>query len=124
MFNQKDRIFKPAKITIYVFVVVISIVLGFIILALISSTGNNEYKEEAVTNCVALCKIELAKGAILNSGPCLSNNVAPGWVCDIVSRPKNKLIDDLPDNQCQAYRNKTVKHFVELTPECDFVRTN
>src|SRR5574343_134630 len=124
MLKQNYKEFRPEKITVYVFVVVISVVLGFIILALISNSADNEYKEEAIQGCIALCKNEIAKGTILNSGPCLSNNIAPGWACDIVSNPKNKLIDDLPDNQCAAYKNKIVRNIVEITPNCVLIKAH
>lgn len=124
MLKKNNAIFKSGKITVYIYIVVISLIIGGVILGLTTQDKANKYKEEAVNTCISLCKLEIAKGTILNSGPCISNSVAPGWVCDIVSSPRNKLIDDLSDNQCEAYRNGTIKHFVELTPECNFVRAD
>ena len=57
--------------------------------------------------------------ADLSSGPCLSNGLFSGvspedqWVVDIVHAPRLD-IDNLPANQCAAYRNGEAKHFIEL----------
>ncbi len=60
-------------------------------------------------------------GQDFSSGPCLSNALLPDWVLDIVHNPRQP-IDDLPQNQCSAYLQGRVTHFVELDTEGNLVR--
>lgn len=62
-----------------------------------------------------------AKGMDLSTGPCLTNDLIPGWVADIVHNPRQDL-DDLPQNQCQAYLEGRAKHFVELDLSGNVIR--
>ncbi|MEM3572883.1 MAG: hypothetical protein QXJ62_01435 [Nitrososphaeria archaeon] len=59
------------------------------------------------------------------NGPCLSDNEPnwniEDWVCDIAHSPRQP-IDDLPENQCQAYRNGSAHHFVELDTSCNLIK--
>ena len=55
-------------------------------------------------------------GIDFSSGPCLTNDLLPGWVADIAHNPR-QAVDDLPENQCKAYIEGRAKHFVELDPE-------
>ncbi len=57
----------------------------------------------------------------LANGPCLSNDLRPGWVVDIVHNPRGDL-DNLPENQCQAYLEGRARHFVELDQSGNVVR--
>lgn len=69
--------------------------------------------------CVRIC--EEKKGVIdLSNGPCLSNAIAPDWVCDVVHDPRTDTDND-PANQCSAF-GTSAKHFVEVDTECKFVR--
>lgn len=61
------------------------------------------------------------KGEDLSKGPCLSNALMPGWVVDIVHNPR-LTIDDLPENQCSAYIEGKLKHFVELDTEGNLIK--
>jgi hypothetical protein len=76
---------------------------------------------KARTACVLLCKLELQKGADLNSGPCLSNDVIEDgeWVCDVAHDPRLP-VDNQPENQCPAYGPG--KHFVEVDEQCNVIR--
>lgn len=56
-----------------------------------------------------------------SNGPCLSNALMPGWVLDIVHSPRQST-DDLPQNQCPAFKEGGASHFVELDPEGNLVR--
>jgi hypothetical protein len=49
----------------------------------------------------------------LSAGPCLSENLIPDWVLDVAHNPRQP-IDDLPANQCQAFRSGRTHHFVEM----------
>ncbi len=70
--------------------------------------------------CQELCRERLDSGADLSDGPCLSNNVAPDWVCDVAHDPRQE-VDDNPENQCSAY-GETAAHFVEVSPTCKYIR--
>ena len=74
--------------------------------------------------------IELAKdvyaqakknGVDLSRGPCLGV-IKPGWVADVAHDPRQD-VDDEAENQCKAYRSGEADHFVELTPEGEFIRS-
>lgn len=56
-----------------------------------------------------------------SSGPCLSNDLIPGWVADIVHNPRQD-IDNSLQNQCPAFLEGRAKHFIELDLEGNLVR--
>jgi len=72
--------------------------------------------------CVQACK-DVAKTRNLEDGPCLLDPMPqdPDWVCDVAHWPR-QAIDNQPENQCQSYRNQTSHHFIEVTPDCGFIR--
>lgn len=61
------------------------------------------------------------QGIDLSEGPCLTNDLLPDWVVDIVHIPR-ETIDNLPENQCPAFIEGRAKHFVEMDPEGNVVR--
>lgn len=77
----------------------------------------------AQIHCVLACQSALEANQNLSAGPCLLDPIAeiPTWVCDVAHSPRI-AIDNLPENQCQAYRNGTASHFVEVTPNCTFIQ--
>ena len=89
-----------------------------------SSTANKMEIDTAVNQAKLIYKSEKERGRDFSSGPCLSNALMPEWVVDIAHSPRLP-IDDLPENQCPAYREGKAKHFVELDPDgnCAFVTT-
>lgn len=75
-----------------------------------------------IDECKGACQDALEKGQNLNNGPCLMDPIRDtGWVCDIAHEPR-EAIDNLRENQCNAWHNGTAKHFIELTPECEFIK--
>ncbi|MBU4300144.1 hypothetical protein L6303_06415 [archaeon] len=68
--------------------------------------------------CTDLC---LNKSRFLLTGPCLSEEIVPGWTCDVAHNPRQE-IDNLPENQCAAFRNRSVRHFVEVDENCKLIR--
>lgn len=70
--------------------------------------------------CETLCQAKLAEGLNLSNGPCLSNNLTADWVCDVAHSPREPVDDDTT-NQCSEY-GKTAHHFVEVDPQCRFIR--
>lgn len=85
---------------------------------------NKTVKQLAIDNCIMLCQNLIESGADLTNGPCLSDNYAwnvSDWVCDIAHNPRMPIDND-PSNQCKAYISGKDHHFVELTPNCEFIR--
>ncbi len=81
----------------------------------------NADKDMAVAKAKELWRAQFQLEEDLSKGPCLSNNLIPDWVADIVHNPRT-TVDDDPANQCSAYINGTARHFVELDPEGNLIR--
>jgi hypothetical protein len=62
----------------------------------------------------------IASNINLARGPCLGE-IKPGWYLDIAHKPRLP-VDNQPQNQCAAIRTGKAKHFVELTPNGQFIR--
>ena len=78
----------------------------------------------AVIKCQELCQdMILNGGPDFNVGPCLSNEIIPDWVCDIVHSPRQDIDDD-PANQCDAYRRGTANHYVEIDGNCTKIKAH
>lgn len=75
--------------------------------------GISRDADRAVNQAVKVYEQKRDLGEDFTNGPCLTNDLLPGWVVDIAHYPRIP-IDDLPQNQCQAYREGRAKHFVEL----------
>lgn len=85
----------------------------------LGSQGTEKSKEElAKQKCIQLCE---EQNRNLSAGPCLSNNITNNWVCDVAHSPRKPAVDDKPENQCSAF-GKTAEHFVEVNPNCSFIR--
>lgn len=83
-------------------------------------TTRDEDTEKAKLACIQECQIALENGMDLNNGPCLSDEIIEDWVCDVAHSPRQSIDDD-PEYQCPAWQ-KTAHHFVEVDPECNFIR--
>jgi hypothetical protein len=77
--------------------------------------------ETAVKLCIDKCKSAIDAGQDISNGPCLSNEIISGWVCDVAHSPR-EAVDNLPENQCSAYREGVARHFVEVDTACKFIR--
>jgi hypothetical protein len=80
-------------------------------------------EQTAIDTCVLACQQALDEGQDLSFGPCLLDpiNELPAWVCDIAHSPR-LAIDNFPENQCSSFRDRLSTHFVELDPECNFIK--
>ena len=81
---------------------------------------------EAVDSCILLCKMAKSDGIYLSNGPCLSDIYTerwdvPDWVCDVAHAPRQP-VDNLPENQCQTFRQGKAHHFVEVDENCQVIR--
>jgi hypothetical protein len=74
--------------------------------------------EYVSAGCVRSC--EQFNGDTSN-GPCLTNEIYAGWVCDIAHNPR-LAVDDLEENQCANFLSGEATHFVEVTPTCEVIR--
>ncbi len=77
--------------------------------------------DKAVNQAYKLYQEKQKLGEDFSKGPCLTNDLFQGWVVDIAHNPRQP-VDDLPENQCQAFREGRAKHFVELDPEGNIIR--
>lgn len=78
-------------------------------------------RKAAIRRAMELYRQRQAEGMDLSNGPCLSEEVIPGWCVDIAHNPRQP-IDDEPDNQCASFLEGRVSHFVELDPEGNLIR--
>ena len=103
--------------------VIVAILLVVLFLMYGFQTSSNISEETigvAKDACLLLCKtVTIPK----TESPCLSNEIAPDWACDVANNPRT-IMDDSPENQCESYRNGSVHHFVEVTPDCKFIRAS
>lgn len=81
-------------------------------------------KAEAVVACQDLCQTvaisDVNRDPFAN-GPCLSNAIAPDWVCDVAHKPR-QAVDDEAANQCAAFRSGTAHHFIEVDGNCNVIK--
>ena len=77
--------------------------------------------DTAINQAKFLYRQREAEGQDFSNGPCLSNALMPDWVADIAHKPRIPA-DDLPGNQCPAFREGRASHFVELDPEGNLIR--
>ncbi len=99
---------------------------GFTAAEVVSGAADVKIKEKAdkdlaVAKAQELYRAALYNGDDLSNGPCLSNKVIDDWVADIAHDPRQD-VDNLPENQCSAYRDGTAKHFVELDTDGNLIR--
>lgn len=79
--------------------------------------------QSIIDACIKLCNSAKAYQDLSN-GPCLGNPIPeyPDWVCDVAHSPRQTSVDDLTKNQCSAYREGRVAHFVEVDTNCNLLR--
>ena len=111
---------------LYLLLLVLTVILStsFLIVAVNSGFTKLAPKSEidtAINQAKYLYHQKRARGEDFSNGPCLSNAVLPNWVADLVHNPRLHM-DDLPQNQCPAYLEGTVQHFVELDLDGNLIR--
>jgi hypothetical protein len=77
-------------------------------------------REEAIRRALELFRQKI-DGMDFSNGPCPSEEIIPGWAVAVAHSPL-QLVDNLPENHCQAFRERKVYHFVELDPEGNLIR--
>jgi hypothetical protein len=78
-----------------------------------------DYLSEVSAKCINLCFMAKDKGIDFTNGPCLGV-IATDWVCDVAHYPRQS-IDNLPENQCLAFREGNAHHFVEVNENCKVI---
>ncbi len=78
-------------------------------------------RKEAIRKALDLYRQRRAEGTDFRNGPCLAEEIIPGWCVDIAHNPRQP-VDDRPENQCASFREGRVRHFVELDPEGNLLR--
>jgi hypothetical protein len=105
-------------------IIVVAIAISGMVWLYISSPIETRDSDRALFACVFICKAAKNQGQSLDNGPCLSSVFeeweVEDWVCDVAHWPREE-VDNLPENQCPEY-GVTASHFVELNPECEFIR--
>ncbi len=109
------------KLVLTVLLVIIVTSLLVVFYDLNDGKASNSEIKEAYDGATNLYRQMKSRKVDLSSGPCLSNDLMPGWVADLVHDPRIAL-DELPENQCQAYFEGRAKHFVELDLQGRLVR--
>lgn len=57
----------------------------------------------------------------LDGGPCLAEELIPGWSADVAHDPRAAADDD-PRNMCRSFGAGDTRHLVELAPNGDFIQ--
>ncbi len=78
-------------------------------------------RDRAIEMAKRLYQQRLSEGWDMSSGPCLSDEIVPGWCVDVAHDPRQPE-DELPQNQCPSFRSGRVRHFVELDPQGNIIR--
>ena len=93
-----------------------------------SAVGNSEtspasYEQTLIDACIQACENAKARGTNLENGPCLLNPMPQNnsWVCDVAHDPRQD-IDNLIENRCSSFGKGETKHFIEVNPDCIFIK--
>jgi hypothetical protein len=88
-----------------------------------NSSSAPSYEQSLIDACVQACENSKAAGNNLENGPCLLNPMPQNgsWVCDVAHDPRQD-IDNLVENRCPAFGKGETMHFIEVNPECYFIK--
>lgn len=99
------------------------VLIGLVFISLCTQQTPQAHSESPqISLCIQICT---ASTQDLSNGTCLSDNNTDwnidDWVCDVAHSPRQD-VDNLPENQCQEYREGKAHHFVEVDPNCNLIR--
>lgn len=113
---------------IKLFALVLTVLVLITLSVLRINKNENSYKprvsseeDRAVAQAKVVYERKKEAGIDFSSGPCLTNDLMPGWVLDVAHDPRES-IDNLIENQCQAFIEGRSKHFVEFDPQGNLIR--
>lgn len=114
---------KTALVVLYLFVILTTVffVYRFNSPKYIYKPGIWKEADVALNQAQNVYESKRQDGESFESAGCLSNDLMPDWVADIVHNPRDP-VDDLPENQCPAYIEGRATHFVELNMKGELVR--
>jgi hypothetical protein len=105
-------------------VIVVAVIAGMVYIFVVPKGPPVMDADRARFACIFLCQAALNEGRNLDNGPCLSTGLEawdiPDWVCDVAYDPR-QAVDNLPENQCPEF-GVSASHFVEVDPDCGFIR--
>lgn len=113
-----------SKLTLLIITLLVILLTASMTLILNNANSKSASKFEidtAVNQAKLVFRQKNATKEDISNGPCLSDALMPNWVADIVHNPRLP-IDDLPANQCPAYREGRAEHFVELDLDGNLIR--
>ncbi|MFH0906416.1 MAG: hypothetical protein V1824_03700 [archaeon] len=122
--NKKNNIAKLSILTIFLLIAFLLVLSGLLNYYFFDYklNKNNLNSEIAISKCIKKCKEEISKGTMLENGPCISQEITSNWACDIANNPRIPIVDNSKENQCNSYNLGKVKHFVELTKNCELIK--
>lgn len=85
------------------------------------SDVSSDERASAIAAAQEVYAQELERGTSFESGPCIAEEVIDDWSVDIAHDPRED-VDNIPENQCQYYRDGRTHHFVELDPDGNLIR--
>lgn len=90
----------------------------------LSTVKSDQSKSPETEACIQACGDALKANHDLSAGPCLldPNPTNPDWVCDVAHSPR-QTVDNQPANQCSAFATGQANHFIEVTPDCELIKT-
>lgn len=113
------------KFKLFILIIVVILVTAFIVVKVnkkpVYKKGSSGVYDNAISVALFLYGTRAKEGLDMSKGPCLSNDLMPGWVVDIVHVPREE-IDNLPGNQCQAFLEGRARNFIELDTNGNLVR--
>ena len=116
-----------AKLPVFLVSLITILIVAFTVYTQSPKSGL-EYKpgawpagDTAVAQAQHFFKLKAQTPEDVRDGPCLSNDLMPGWVADLAHKPR-LAVDDLPENQCSSFLEGKAEHFVELDPQGNVIR--
>lgn len=110
---------------LFILILICILITAFVVIIInkkpVYKKGSSVVYDNAIAAAMSLYVTRVKEKMNLSKGPCLTNDLIPDWVVDIVHVPREQ-IDDLPENQCQAYVEGRAHHFVELDSNGSLVR--
>ncbi len=114
------RINKSSRVLLIGIALILIVIAGYIF-----SKRSTNRTQEIINACIQECEKALNKGMDLSNGPCLSDDNLDwpytDWVCDVAHNPRLP-VDNKPENQCKDYLQGIAHHFVEVDPNCNYIR--
>ncbi|MDO8570745.1 MAG: hypothetical protein Q7R97_04140 [Candidatus Daviesbacteria bacterium] len=113
------------KFKLFILILICILTVAFLVVKInkkpVYKKGSSGVYDNAIASAISLYSTRAKEGLDMSKGPCLTNDLIPGWVVDIVHVPREE-IDNLPGNQCQAYLEGRARNFIELDLNGNLVR--